>query len=114
MATKRSYPMSEVRGSGREYQTAMAQERPRGATLRSSSAGEAERRYPVSEVRGRREEILHAPNPRPGAAARRSNPMPEARGGGQEDQPHVHGAVAARAQEVLEELPHVEGKEGWQ
>ena len=49
------------------------------------------------------------PQLRPGAAARRSNPMPEARGGGQEDQPH---AVAAWAQEGLEELSHVEGQEG--
>ena len=38
--------------------------------------------------------------------------MPEARGGGREDQPHVQGAVAARAQEGLEELSHVEGQEG--
>ena len=29
------------------------------------------------------------------------------------DQPHVQGAVAARAQEGLEELSHVEGQEGW-
>ena len=28
-AAKRSYPTSEVRGSGREYQTAVAQERPK-------------------------------------------------------------------------------------
>ena len=35
--------------------------------------------------------------------------MPDARGGGWEDQPH---AVAARAQEGLEELSHVEGQEG--
>ena len=51
------------------------------------------------------------PRPGPGAVAERSNPMPEARGGGWEDQPH---AVAARAQEGLEELSHVEGQEGWQ
>ena len=38
--------------------------------------------------------------------------MPEARGGGQEDQPHFQGAVAARVQEGLEELSHVEGQEG--
>ena len=31
---------------------------------------------------------------------------------GQEKQPHVQGAVAARAQEGLEELSHVEGQEG--
>ena len=35
--------------------------------------------------------------------------MPEARGSGREDQPH---AVAARAQEGLEELSNVEGQEG--
>ena len=38
-AAKRSYPTSEVRGSGREYQPATAQERPRGATLRPRSGG---------------------------------------------------------------------------
>ena len=38
--------------------------------------------------------------------------MPEARGSGQEDQPHVQGAVSARAQEGLEKLSHVEGQEG--
>ena len=36
-------------------------------------------------------------------------PTPEARGGAREDQPHT---VAARAQEGLEELSHVEGQEG--
>ena len=36
------------------------------------------------------------------------------RGGGQQDQPHVQAAVAARAQEGLEELSHVEGQEGRQ
>ena len=39
----------------------------------------------------------------------RTNPTPEARGGGREDQPDT---VAARAQEDLEELSHVEGQEG--
>ena len=48
---------------------------------------------------GGREEIPHAP-------------MPEARGGGREDQPHVQGAMAAQAQEGLEELSHIEGHEG--
>ena len=50
--------------------------------------------------------------PRPGAVVGRSNPTPEARGGSREDQPHVQGAMAARAQEGLEELSHVEGQEG--
>ena len=45
-------------------------------------------------------------------AAERNYPTSEVRGGGQEDQPHVQGVVAARAQEVLEELSHVEGQEG--
>ena len=49
---------------------------------------------------------------RPGVVARRSNPTPEVRGGGQEDQPHVQGAMAAWVQEGLEELSHVEGQEG--
>ena len=105
--------MSEVRGSSREYQTATAQEQLRGATLRLRSRWAAERRYPASEVRGGdemsyptsevrsrcREELPHAPKP-------------EARGSGWEDQPHVQGAMAAQAQEGLEELSHVEGKEG--
>ena len=60
----------------------------------------AERRYPASEVRdGAWEELPHAPTP-------------EARGGGREEQPHIQGAVAAQAQEGLEELSHVEGQEG--
>ena len=37
-----------------------------------------------------------------------------ARGSGREDQPCVQGAVAAWAQEGLEELSHVEGQEGRQ
>ena len=52
------------------------------------------------------------PRPRPGAAARRSNPTPNTRGGSWEDQPHVQGTVAARVQEGLEELFHVQGQEG--
>ena len=51
---------------------------------------------------------------RSGAVAGRSYPTPEAKGAGWEDQPHVQGAVAARAQEGLEELSHFEGQEGWQ
>ena len=47
-----------------------------------------------------REELPHAPKP-------------EARGSAREDQPHVQGAMAAWAQEGLEELSHIEGQEGW-
>ena len=42
----------------------------------------------------------------------RSYPTPEARGGGREVQPHIQGVVAARVQEGLEELSHIEGQEG--
>ena len=45
--------------------------------------------------------------------AKRSYPTPEVRGGGQEEKPHVQGAVAAQAQEEQEELLHIQGQEGW-
>ena len=54
------------------------------------------------------------PHPRSGTAAGRTQPESEARGGGREEQPHVQGVVAVRAQEGLEEPSHVEGQEGWQ
>ena len=38
--------------------------------------------------------------------------MPEVRGGGQEEQPHLQEAVAAWAQEGQEELLHVKDQEG--
>ena len=76
----------------------------------SDGPGIAKRSYPVSKVRGGDERSYAASEV--GAAAGRSYPMLEARGGGREDQPHVQGAVAARAQEGLEELSHVEGQEG--
>ena len=85
MAAKRSYPTSEVRGSGREYETATEQERPRGATLRR----------------------------RPGALAGRTNPTPRP-GAVAGNQPDIQGAMAVQAQEGLEELSHVEGQEGRQ
>ena len=54
------------------------------------------------------------PSLRSGAVAERSHTTTEARGGGQEKQPHIQGAVAALAQEGLEELSHIEGQEGRQ
>ena len=95
--------MSEVRGSGRECQAGTAQERPKGATPRLRSGEVAGRSYLASEVlRGG------------GGKAKRSHPAPETRGGGQEEPYNIQGAVAARAQEGLEELSHVEGQEGQQ
>ena len=94
-AAGRSYPTSKVRGGSREE---LPCELPRGATLLMRSGAAAGRSYPMPQ------------RPRPREAAGRSYPTPEARGGGQEDQQNVQGAVAARAQEGLEELSHVEGQ----
>ena len=73
----------------------------------------------MSEVRGSGQECQAqewlrgaTPCPRPGAVAGRSNPTCEARGGSQEEQPHIQGAVAARAQEGLVKLSHIECQEG--
>ena len=46
------------------------------------------------------------------AAAERSYPTSEVRGSGHEELPDVQGAVAARVQEGLEKLFHVQGQEG--
>ena len=90
---KRSYPVSEVRGGGRE-------EIPHAPCRRPGATGGGSYPTPLS--------------PRPRAVAGRSNRLTEARGAGREDQPHVQGAVAAWAQEGLEELSHTEGQEGQQ
>ena len=70
----------------------------------------------MSEVRGRdQEDIPHSPKPEARGSRREEvphTPKPEARGSGREEQPHVQGAVAARAQEGLEELSHIEGQKG--
>ena len=62
-----------------------------------NGAGTAERSYP---------------SPRSGMAAGRSYPTSEVRGGSREELPHLQGAVAARMQEGLEELLHIQGQEG--
>ena len=97
-----------------------------GTAEMSYPMSEVERRYPASEVRGGNkrsystseirggswEEIPHAlkPEARSGRQEELHHPpKPEARGGGREELPH---AVAARAQEGLEELSHIEGQEG--
>ena len=77
---ERTHPSPKVRGGDPEHQASPAQERRRGAT----------------------------PRPRSGAAAEMSYPTPEVRGSGQEEQPHVQGVVAARAQEGREKLLHVQ------
>ena len=99
-AAGRSYPMLEARGGGREEQPHAGGQgvQPRGDTQRQVRGGD-ERSYPTSEVRGGEPEIPHTPKP-------------EAKGGGGKEQPLFQGAVAARAQEGLEELSHVKGQEG--
>ena len=54
------------------------------------------------------------PSPRSGAAAERSYPVSKVKDSGREELPQIQGVVAARAQEGLEELSHVEGQEGRQ
>ena len=139
---ERSYPTSEVRGRSREdpipegrrprgatpcprswgaaeRRYPLFSEHPRsgavtrGVTPRLRSGVAAGRRYPTPlsprpGAAGGRSYPM-PPRPRPGPLAGRTNPTPEARGGGREDQTHT---VAARAQEGLEELSHVEGQEG--
>ena len=58
-------------------------------------------------VQGKEQQLHFA-----GAVLKRYS-MPKVRGGGRQEQLHVQGAVAARAQEGLEELLHVQGQEGW-
>ena len=55
---------------------------------------------------------LATPCPRSGVAAGRSYPLPQARGDGWEEQPHVQGAVAMQAQDGLEEPSQIESQEG--
>ena len=80
----KSYPISEVRGGGREELPRVpGQLRPGGDTPRLRSG-----------------------------TTRRSHLAPEARAGDPEEPPHIQGVVAAWAQEGLEEPSHVEGQEG--
>ena len=37
---------------------------------------------------------------------------PKAKGSGWQEQPHLQGAVAVRAQDSLEELLHIQGQKG--
>ena len=46
--------------------------------------------------------------------AQRSYTASKARGDGREEPQNIQGVVAARAQEGLEELLHIQGQEGWQ
>ena len=92
-AAKRSYPTSEVRGSGRECQAATVQERRRRlltSEVRGGSREELPRvrgqgwrpggATPCSDARGQGQRPGEAtPHPRPGAAAGRTNPTSKER-----------------------------------
>ena len=114
--------MSEVRGRSREDPTPEGW-RPRGVTscLRSGAEAESARlprrrngREELPRVRGQGRQPRGATLCQRSGAAVSSHPTPEARGSGWEEQPHIQGVVAARVQEGLEELSHVEGQEGQQ
>ena len=104
---------SVMSDSLRPHESQHSRPQSRGATPRPRSGWAAERRYPASEVRGDDKRSYPASEVRGGGRKEIPHPAkPEARGGGWEDQPHVQGAVVARAQEGLEELSHIEGQEG--
>ena len=118
---ERSHPTSEVRGRSQEVHMHEGQ-RPRGVTPRPRS-GAAAKSTRLRRHRNGREELPRVrgqgrqpggDTPRPKPEARGDGreelphaPKPEAKGGGGEEQPHIQGAVAARAQEGLEELSHI-------
>ena len=81
--------------------------RPREATPRPRSAAAAGRSYPTSQVRGGGGDCQAVTVQEP---LRGATPL-EARVGGREEQPHIQGAVPARVPEGLVELFHVEGWE---
>ena len=114
VTAERSYPASKVGGGAeRRYPASEFRGGDEKSYPMSEVRGGDERSYIASEVRGHgQEEISHAPSLRPRAAAWRSNPKPKNRD--REDQPHVQGAGAARAQGGLEEVSHFEGQEGRQ
>ena len=85
-----------------------------GICISASSSGGCDRRAKCSReelphYRGHWQKLggPHAPKPKARGRTGRSNPTPEARGGGKEDQLHVQGVVAAWVQEGLEELSHL-------
>ena len=59
LSAAKSYPTSEVRGSGQECQPVTAQELLRGATPRLRSGVAAKKSYPASEVWGNGREEPH-------------------------------------------------------
>ena len=97
---ERSFPASEVRRGGREETPSVwGQGRRREELLCIRGQGRRREESPCVRGQGRQPGGATPTPPHliPGAAAGRSNPMPEAREGGREDQPHAQGALAAQA-----------------
>ena len=96
---ERSYPTSEVRGGGLEElpmpeaRGGGREEIPHTPSLRPGTAGRRCYPTPLSPRPGAAggRSYPSPPLQRPGVAAGRSNPTPEAKGVGQEDQPHLKG-----------------------
>ena len=117
---ERSYPMSEVGAEARRTPC------PRGGGQEALPHVRGQGQWPrVQAVTVQEQPRGATPRPRPGEVARRTYPMPEARGRGREEQPHAGGQgrwwggptprpgnYPVWAQEGLEELSHVEGQEG--
>ena len=109
--------MCEVRGRSRE-DPMPDWWRPRGITPLPRSGAEAGR-TPCLKGSGQEElpyvqsqgQQLRLPGCDGTGMAERSHPATEVRGSGREEPPHIQGAVAAQAQEGLEELSHVEDQE---
>ena len=81
---------------------------PRGVTPRPRTGAVAE----SARLRRRRncqEKLLHV---RGWGGGLEELPTSEAKGSGRKEQPHLQGAVAARAQEGLEELFHIQRQKG--
>ena len=99
--------MSEVRGGSREELPWFRGQGPwpGGATLHPRSVA-ARRRYPVSEVKGGDPEEP----PRARGQGRQLGGATHTQGQGRRLGGATGGAVAAQAQEGLEELSHVEGQ----
>ena len=84
--------------------------------LRRTMQKHGREELPLTQGQGQRRRV---PGCDGAGAAERSYPMPQVRGGGREELPHVQGAAAVWVQEGREELLHiqdllhVQGQEGW-
>ena len=103
-AAERSYPVSEVRGSGPECQAATTQEQPRGAP-QCQRPGAVTRSYPTLEVRGsRREELPHVQGVVACEGAGRPGATPHSRSRGAAVKRYPSSKVRSSSCALLEQL----------